>query len=88
MKRFLQGWTVCGEMYRRGWITHPELAKDKVFLDNKLSVKMRFVYKLTIIPLVFGMKVSDDFAVMVGEIVGSGWFKKNLGINVHITRRK
>lgn len=86
MNRFLSGYTICSEMYRRGWITKEDLAKDNKVLSATLGLKMKLVYKLTIIPLVIGMKVSDEFAEVVGEIVGSGWFKKNLGITVNIKR--
>lgn len=84
MKKFLKGYTICGEMHRRGWITAEDLAKDNKLLTRKLSVKTKIVYKLTIIPLVIGMKLSDEFARVVGEIVGSGWFKKHLDIDVNL----
>ena len=87
MNKFLSGYTICGEMHRRGWISTEDLAKDNKLLSAKLSVKTKIVYKLTIIPLVIGMKLSDEFARVVGEIVGSGWFKKHLGIDVNMPNK-
>ena len=49
MKRFLKGYTICGEMYRRGWITLADLEKDNRLLTATLSTKMKFVYRFTII---------------------------------------
>lgn len=74
--RWYRNWTICGEMYRRRWISTEEFKTDQEAVKRKFTTTTMILYKLTVTPLVLAMKFNTPFAKQVAEVVWDSWISK------------